>query len=420
MKSKISILCALTMTCAVVFTGCKVRYENDNVPTLSEEKEIVTEMVSKDVSSDSIKIRYSGSAYTEYLNKCKTEFEKKYSGTEVILEQVEKENYLVNIGNNSSEGTDVPDLYIIGTDELSTAYLAGLASKVQSDTFVKDNYDDIAINACSYNGTMVAYPLSFKTTILAYNTAYVESDQSYTIEEIMQYSDEADFSKSGVMVKKIFGCNISDLFMNYGFLGFGIDIGGKNGCDKNVFSVYNDTTVKASKSYVELIQFFSLDSKLKYEDSVKELMEGQTVFSIVSTDTLSELEKSGQEFVYSEFPDYNGIDKTSPLSITTALVINPYGVKSGTAIAFAEFVAGEMASELYSYSGLMSTNKNVYSGDKFEGIYKSYLKSSSKNKLKYGEQAYPLIEIAMHNIASGEDAAEQLKSVDDYMKKQLG
>lgn len=420
MKRKISILCALTMTCAVVFTGCKVRYEKDNVQGTSADKEIMTEMVSGETASKSLKIRYTGSAYTEYLNKCKTEFEKTHPGTEVIIEQVEKENYLVNIGNDSSEGKDVPDLYLIGTDELSTAYLAGLAAKVQSETFVSQNYDDIAVNACSYNGTMVAYPISFKTTFLTYNSEYTEGEGAYTIDEIMQYSDEADFSQSGVIVKKIFGCNISDLFLNYGFLGYGIEIGGKDGCDAKVLSVCNDNTVKASELYVELIQFFSLDSKLKYEDAVAELMSGETVFSIVSTDTVSELEESGHKFVYCEFPDYDSTYKTSPLSITTSLAVNPYGGKVNDAIAFAEFMAGEMSSELFSYTGLMSTNKNVYSDGKFEGIYKAYLKSSSKNKLKYGEQVYPLIEIAMHNIAAGEDAKEQLQSVDDYMKKQIG
>ena len=71
-------------------------------------------------------------------------------------------------------------------------------------------------------------------------------------------------------------------------------------------------------------------------------------------------------------------------------------------------------------TGYMSTNKNIYKDGKYEGVYKSLLKSSSKNKLNYGEQVYPLIEIAMHNIAAGEDVEAELKYIDEYMKKQLG
>lgn len=423
MNKKIITLFALTMTCAVTFSGCKVRYEKESQDTVGEKETVsvaVAERVTNNITSDTIKIRYSNSAYTSYLEKCKAKFEEQNEGTSIILEPVEKENYLVNIGSDSIEGTNVPDLYIIGSDELATAYLAGLASKVQSETFVKQNYDDVAVNACSYNKTPVAYPISFKTTFLTYNSDYVEDNKSYTIEDIKTYSENADFSKIQMNIKKIFDCNINDLFMNYGFFGSGINIGGKDGCDASAFSVCNDTTIKSAESYVGLINFFSLDSKIKYEDIVTEFIAGEAVFSIVSTDSIAELEKSDYQFVYEEFPDYSTDEKTSPLSITTSLVVNPYGGNISDATVFAEFIAGEMAAELFDNTGFMSTNKNIYQGGKYEGIYKSYLKSSSKNKLKYGEQVYPLIEIAMHNIASGEDIKSELQSVDEYMKKQIG
>ena len=420
MKKKISVLCALTMTCAVLFSGCKVKYEEDEVKTTSSDKEVTVLDTTAETNSGIIRIRYTNSAYTEFLNKCKSEYEQKHAGVEIIIEQAEKENFLVNIRTDSSEGTNVPDLYLIGSDELSTAYLAGLASKVQSETFVSDNYDDVSINACSYNGTLVAYPLSYKTTFLVYNSKYVNNEKTYTLEDIMNYSDEVDFSQSGMTIKKIFGCNISDLFMNYGFMGNGMEIGGKDGCNKEIFSVCNDTTIRAAEEYYKLIQFFSLDGKLKYEDSVSELIAGETVFSIASTDSIPDIEKSEIDFKYCEFPDYSNSIKNSPLSIITAVAVNPYGSKTDSAVMFAEFITDEMSDELMECTGYMSTNKNIYKDGKYEGVYKSYLKSSSKNKLNYGEQVYPLIEIAMHNIAAGEDVEAELKYIDEYMKKQLG
>ena len=54
----------------------------------------------------------------------------------------------------------------------------------------------------------------------------------------------------------------------------------------------------------------------------------------------------------------------------------------------------------------------------YAGIYESYMKSDNKNKYQYGDQVYPLIEIALHNIIAGEDIEDELQSVDAYMKKQ--
>ena len=65
-------------------------------------------------------------------------------------------------------------------------------------------------------------------------------------------------------------------------------------------------------------------------------------------------------------------------------------------------------------------HKNIeYDEEYLSQIYDSYAKSAPKNKLVYGEQVYPLLEIALHNIVNGDDIKEQLTSVDDYMKKQL-
>ena len=115
----------------------------------------------------------------------------------------------------------------------------------------------------------------------------------------------------------------------------------------------------------------------EYGDVVKKTVGGNSIFSIVSTDSFAEIKASGLEFRYKEFPDFDDSLVTSPLSITTAIAVNPYSKVSSL---------GE---------------------------------ATSKNKLQYGEQVYPLIEIALHNILNGEDIKTELQSVDAYMKKQL-
>jgi maltose-binding protein MalE len=269
----------------------------------------------------------------------------------------------------------------------------------------------------------VGYPLGFKTTFLAYNSAYIDEKVDFNIKEIMDYADNVEFegTENGLHIEKIFSCNLSDLFVNYGYVGGGIEIGGTFGSDVNDFSVSNSSTIRAVNNYLDLIEFFSIDVDKKYEDVVKDFTGGKNVFAIMSTDSLTELEKvEGMEYVYCEFPDYNDSDKTAPLAVTSAVAVNPYSDTGVMSEKFAKYVAVTMADELYKTTGILSANSKVTMANKeYAGIYESYMKSDNKNKYQYGDQVYPLIEIALHNIIAGEDVEDELQSVDAYMKKQL-
>lgn len=82
------------------------------------------------------------------------------------------------------------------------------------------------------------------------------------------------------------------------------------------------------------------------------------------------------------FPDYNSKLLTRPLSITTSLVVNPYSQNVTDASKFAEFATSELAGELYSYTGMLSTHKNIeYDEEYLSQIYDSYAKSAPKTNL---------------------------------------
>ena len=67
----------------------------------------------------------------------------------------------------------------------------------------------------------------------------------------------------------------------------------------------------------------------------------------------------------------------------------------------------------------MSARRISYSDDRLNNVYDSYEKASNKNKIQYGEQIYPLIEIALHNIVAGNDITEEFENVEEYMNSQL-
>lgn len=408
----------MALACTFVFSGCRIKYETGSGETDGTVGESAVESSDK-AGGEILHVRYANESYTPYLEICKTEFEKNNQGVSVVLDCVSLENYIVNI-NNDSTTENVPDVYLVSNSDLSTAYLAGLASKVTNEEFVNRVYDKVAFDACSYNGSLVAYPLSYRTTFLVYNSLYVENDEDFTFEKIKKYSEEKELTNDQMaVVEKIFNCNLTDLFMNYGYIGGYINIGGVYGSDSGEFTVCNDNSVSATGKYLELVDYFSIDKAQEYGNVVKKTVGGNSIFSIVSTDSFQEIKASGLEFRYKEFPDFDDSLVTSPLSITTAIAVNPYSKVSSLGEAFAKFAAETMSDKLNEAAGMFPANKNAVINKEYSGIYSSYMKSTSKNKLQYGEQVYPLIEIALHNILNGEDIKTELQSVDAYMKKQL-
>lgn len=417
MNKRITMAAVTAVIISLCTTGCKIKYEADT--ETSHEESVLPEQQ----EGRTIRVMYNDTAYEKFLQECADGFEKEYENVSVIIEYAEDENYLENIMERSKDGKEIPDVYLTDSSRLRTAYLAGLAEKVGNGKSFDELYCETAINACSNNGFLTAYPLGFKTVFLAYNSAYVDGAEGFTFSDITDYSDNTEITgtETGLNIDKIFSCNLTDLFMNYGYVGNGFEIGGTYGSDSSIFSINNSTTMEAVQEYLAIIAYFSIDTEKSYDDVLEEFINGRNVFTILSTDSLGILDKEeNQKLMFSEFPDYDGDIKTAPLSVTTALAVNPYSQDAALAEKFAVYSAETMAYKLYESSGILSASKKVtLADDRYSGIYKSYMKSDSKNKFQYGDQVYPLIEIALHNIIAGEDAETELEKVESYMKKQL-
>lgn len=403
---------ALIAVCGILLTGCKVEYSEETLPSSAE---VV------DTSAETVRIRYNDETYKEYFEYCETLFEQEHEGVEIILDLVSSENYIEDIGSDSVSGTNVPDVYLAENSELGTAYLAGLAVKYTGDNINTQNYCSAAINACSCNGNLVGYPLGFKTSFLVYNTDFISKDNIKSFEALEEFSDNATFSQEDAAdFETIFRCNITELFANYGFVGSDVEMGGVYGDDTSKVEIFNDTILSDAERYLSIIDYFSLNPKASSNWCVKNFIAGKFLSTIVTTDSLKSLSKAEINYEIAEFPDYDKENATAPLSITSALVVNPYSPNVKLADSFAEFATYEMAEEFYNYVYLPSARKGInYDIEQFKNIYASYEKSIPKNKLRYGDQVYPLIEIALHNIAAGADIEEEFKKIDDYMKNQM-
>lgn len=154
------IVCALAMEIYVGVVDTEERERDDNVEY---------------VAKDTITLWYTDEALTDYLSSVALTY---YENTDihVELELVSGLEYLETINLNSIRGDRYPDMFIVGNDSLGKAYLAGLASEIKDKEHVlTDSYFcETALNAVTYDGRYVAYPMYYETSYLLYNRTYLE------------------------------------------------------------------------------------------------------------------------------------------------------------------------------------------------------------------------------------------------------
>ena len=126
-------------------------------------------------NTETIYIWYTDESLTDYLNSAAVEY-MEMTGVRVVPRLHTGLNYLEDINEASLLGEEVPDLYIIGTDNIERAAMTGLAVPVTDSLSVLNNlnYPEIAINSVTYDGKKYGYPFYYETAFMLYNKTYLE------------------------------------------------------------------------------------------------------------------------------------------------------------------------------------------------------------------------------------------------------
>lgn len=399
---------------ALSLTACNITYKSNESEIQSDESMIDGDGV--------LRFCYTDEKYKDFFKFCESEYERLNSDIDVVIEyRPENSEYLNTIIEDSYNDRNVADVYMLSDNNIATAYLAGVAMKNSFDVFTEDNYCKTALNACSYVDRLVAYPLSYDTTFMIYRSDIVEAENVKTFGNLILFSDSIEtLGEEHPEVQAIFSSDLNSIFINYGYLGAGFNIGGVVGTETDKMEINTTKAANLADKYIAMVKYFALDTKVTYQDSFQGFLDGKYVSIIASTTNLAELDDCELEYSISEFPNFSNVNKTSPLALTKCVVVNPYAFDTGMAADFARFVTYEAAAYLYEYSGALSARRGItYPNSELANIYASYEKATVKNKLAYGEQVYPLLEIAMHNIVAGNPVEEELKNVEDYMKNQI-
>lgn len=471
-KRKRVVSVCLVVIFVLLMTGYHLLRENDEMGD-----------VKMGDDENSLVIWYADEAMTNFISSAALDYSRQ-SGVKVEPVLVSGVDYLEHVNEASvREGREekMPDLIVMTNDNLEKACLAGLATEIADGGFWvnEENYPKAALAAVEYNGQYVGYPFYFETALLLYNQTYMEelaqktieaeanaqageeamaiieqqeneeaaSEQVITedeelsvtredienkidvmipatIDDILTFADEYDAPEQ---VEAVFKWDVSDIFYNYFMVGNYMDVGSDTGDKPEQIDIYNEDTIACLKVYQNLNQFFSIDSKeVSYDSILKEFMEGKTVFTVVTTDAISKLERAKEsgEFAYeygvTTLPDVSVERASRTLSVTNAVVVNGYSNKKAVANDFAKYLSYDVADELYDRTDKIAARKNVeYENKNVNVALSEYENSVPLPKMLETSNFWVQLEICFTDVWNGEDVNTSLRELSEIIKSQV-
>lgn len=379
---------------------------------------------------------YTDEKLEDYLASVALDYQNS-RGVQVIPVLKSGLEYLEEVNRASLEAENAPDIYIVSNDSLEKANLSGLAAEVKDrdGVLTTDFFPQTALDAVSYQGQKMAYPLYFETSALIYNKTYLEQAAQelgtdvaslipQTIEGIQEFADVYNAPET---VESVFRWDVSDFFYNYFFAGNYINVGGSCGDDASRIDIYNLEAVEGLTAYQDLSQFFSIDAETSsYEQVVQDFLSGKLVFTIATTDILeraNEAKADGSfawEYGVALLPDIDASVCTRGISMTNAVAVNGYSKKRDKADAFASWLATEGAAKLYDRTGHVPALQGAASQNaEMAAFWQEYSSTVPMPKLMSTANFWIQMEAACTKIWKGENVSDVLKSLSEKIMTQV-
>jgi len=456
MRKKLFAILALVIFLSVTFwISTRETGEEDGLMSLFDKKK------------ETIYFWYDDASMSDYINGAAILFGDKYN-VRVLPQLVSESKYLEAINYATLYEEHMPDAYIISNDSLEKAYLAGLAAPVKdiANRMNTIHFPQVALDAVTYKGKQVAYPLYFETSVLLYNETFLkewakqqavreaegteETEEAegvaetqpdeaalqaradeilktavpQTIDDILKVADTFDPPET---VEGIFKWDVSDIFYNYYFVGNYMNVGGNTGDDPAQLNINNPEAVSCLEIYKALNEFFYIESdKVTYESVLQDFMDGKIMFTIVTTDVLAVLEqaKKAEEFTF----DYGvallpAIDEkleSRSLSVTGVVAVNGYSKEAELAEQFAVYLSTDYAPRMYERCGRMASYHHVkYTNDLFAVFTQEYARSVSLPKMIETGNYWVQLEILFSKVWNGGNVAGLVEELAQKMNEQV-
>ncbi len=382
-------------------------------------------------NKETIYVWYTDENLTSFINSAAVTFGER-EGVRVIPMLTAEGEYLEAINQASLHSEQVPDVYLIGNDSLEKAYLAGLASETMDEGIVCStaNFPQAALDAVSYHGKNIAYPLYFETTALVYNQSYLEEWERQqedrepvegeeireyptggipaTVDDILGIADTFDLPEG---VEGVMRWDVSDIFYNYWVVGRYLIVGGAAGDDEDDIDIDNPETVQCLKVYQALNQFFAMESDtITYDSVIQDFIDGKIMFTVATTDVIKRLEeaKADGSFEYeyglTTMPEVSSELESASLSVTCSVVVNGYSGHQELANGFAAYLVYDCAEELYERTGKLAAKSNTDLDRGPAQVFKTeYADSVSLPKMMETGNFWLQLEVLFSKVWNGAD-----------------
>ena len=184
-----------------------------------------------------VNVWYDNKDYDSYLENVAKEFKEANNLVTVNPVYVESSDFVDTIYNETVRNDNVPDVYLMSSENCNKAYLLGLM--LENDSY-KDVYNDkvygqAALIASSYNEKLYGYPVTFNMPVMVYNSKLAGAVDKF--DEIKEYNDNYEVTEDNKSVQRIFNFDASSMFLNYTFTGRYVNIGGNNAEDSGAFAI---------------------------------------------------------------------------------------------------------------------------------------------------------------------------------------
>ena len=244
---------------------------------------------------------------------------------------------------------------------------------------------------------------------------------------ILDIINFADSYKAPDEVSAIFKWDVNDIFYNYFFVGKYLSIGGEFGDDYEQINIYNADTMACLSVYQQLNQFFSIDStEVDSDDVLDEFINGEIIFTIVTTDAMAKLEEAvaegnmQYEYGIARIPALTETYGSRSLSVTDCVVVNGYSEHKDYANEFAEYLTYNGAANLYARTGKVACRADVeYDNAWMDTALNEYASSISLPKMLRTGNFWIQLEVLFSRVWEGEDINLWLRTLGEQVAAQV-
>ncbi|MCH5340202.1 MAG: extracellular solute-binding protein [Acetatifactor sp.] len=445
---------------AVVAMAAALLYGGTREPAEPEES-----LLSFFNRKETIYFWYTDDTMTDFVNSAAVTFGER-EDVRVIPVLASDSEYLEAVNQASLHSEQMPDVYMVSHEALEKAYLAGLAGEINDVENVCDqaHFPAAALSAVTYKDKLVAYPLSFQTSVLVYNETYLaewaaqsaqrellgnseedgdstgteieetvlaQKTEEYflraipsTVDDILNIADTFDVPE-GVDIMK---WDVSDIFYNYWIVGNYMIVGGESGDNDTLVDIANQETIQCLEVYKALNQFFYIESDtVTYDSVIQDFVDGKLVFTIATTDVAARLAQAKEEGIFdfdyglAPMPDVSPKLRSRSMSVTSAVAVNGYSSHRELANRFAAYLVNDCAQMLYERTGKMPANLTANADNGAIQIFRQeYADSMSLPKMMETGNYWLYLERLFAMVWNDEDIEALVWELDQQITFQLG